>query len=106
MKKYSFLLLYLILVSCENDDYILLNDEIDNTSFSKATSGPTGLDKQVLDDLENISGGVGVSFFILPESNQYSNIPQDPLNPITPEKVALGKLLFHETADKVLEKLE
>ncbi|AXT52703.1 cytochrome-c peroxidase [Aquimarina sp. BL5] len=98
MKKYSFLLLYLILVSCENDDYILLNDEIDNTSFSKAPSGPTGLDKQILDDLENISGGVGVSFFILPESNQYSNIPQDPLNPITPEKVALGKLLFHETA--------
>jgi len=29
--------------------------------------------------------------------NTLSGIPSDPKNPITPEKVALGKLLFHET---------
>lgn len=39
----------------------------------------------------------GLSEFRLPESSDYAAIPQDPLNPITPVKVLLGKLLFHET---------
>jgi len=43
------------------------------------------------------SNGEGLNFFILPESDQYSLIPQDPLNPISNVKVELGKLLFHET---------
>ena len=34
---------------------------------------------------------------ILPDSRDYAAIPQDPRNPITDEKVELGKLLFHET---------
>ncbi|GJM27906.1 MAG: cytochrome-c peroxidase [Cyclobacteriaceae bacterium] len=37
-------------------------------------------------------------FFILPASDDFASIPQDPLNPITAEKVELGKFLFHETA--------
>lgn len=40
----------------------------------------------------------GANAFILPESEDLPRIPQDPKNPITPEKVALGRLLFHETA--------
>ena len=40
----------------------------------------------------------GIAFFALPASDDYSAIPQDPKNPITKEKVELGKLLFHETA--------
>lgn len=47
--------------------------------------------------LVDASGGEGMNYFILPESDQYSLIPQDPLNPITNAKVELGKLLFHET---------
>ena len=35
--------------------------------------------------------------YILPESDDFLNIPQDPSNPITAEKVALGKLIYHET---------
>lgn len=35
--------------------------------------------------------------YILPESDDFDNIPQDPSNPITAEKVALGKLVYHET---------
>ncbi|MGB1043118.1 MAG: cytochrome-c peroxidase [Tenacibaculum sp.] len=38
------------------------------------------------------------NYFILPASTSFSKIPQDPKNPITKEKVLLGKLLFHETA--------
>ncbi|NNM18389.1 MAG: cytochrome-c peroxidase [Croceitalea sp.] len=34
----------------------------------------------------------------LPNSSDYLNIPNDPNNPITHEKVVLGKFLFHETA--------
>ena len=34
---------------------------------------------------------------ILPGENEYQSIPADPKNPITSEKVYLGKMLFHET---------
>lgn len=47
--------------------------------------------------LEESSGGEGLQHYVLPESYQYSLIPQDPLNPMTSIKVELGKLLFHET---------
>ncbi|MGK7905213.1 MAG: cytochrome-c peroxidase [Hormoscilla sp.] len=40
----------------------------------------------------------GREYFILPESYELDSIPADTLNPLTPEKVKLGNLLFHETA--------
>lgn len=36
--------------------------------------------------------------FILPQSDDYLSIPQDPANPLTRDKIELGKLLFHESA--------
>ncbi len=48
-----------------------------------------------LENLLNQQGGKDQ--FILPTSNDFGNIPQDPENPISAEKVALGKLLFYET---------
>lgn len=37
--------------------------------------------------------------YIMPSSTDYASLPnQDPKNPVTPEKVALGKMLFFETA--------
>ena len=42
------------------------------------------------------AGGRGLDFYRLPSSTSLHEIPQDPLNPLTPEKVALGKMLFHE----------
>jgi len=38
-----------------------------------------------------------ISHFILPDSDDFTNIPQDSHNPITAEKVRLGKMLFFET---------
>jgi cytochrome c peroxidase len=58
----------------------------------------SGIDSQLYQALAEVSGGVGPAHFILPESNDFANIPQDPNNPLNPEKVELGKLLFHETA--------
>ncbi len=47
--------------------------------------------------IENVEPA-GISAYILPASDNYAAIPQDPNNPITAEKVALGKMLYHETA--------
>jgi cytochrome c peroxidase len=56
------------------------------------------LDEDLLTAIETVSNGEGLKKFQLPESEDFDNIPQDPRNPLTPEKVALGKLLFHESA--------
>ncbi len=85
MKK---LLLYLsagallFLSACGNDDDGPVTDPLD-TELTAA--------------LEAAANGAGVSFFRLPESDDFSAIPQDVKNPITTEKVTLGRLLFHET---------
>lgn len=39
----------------------------------------------------------GTAAFMLPDETDLAAIPQDPLNPLTREKVELGRLLFHET---------
>lgn len=48
--------------------------------------------------LADASGGQGRSYYTLPTDGDLSSIPADPRNPITREKVELGKMLFHETA--------
>jgi len=54
------------------------------------------LDAQLENTLA-IASGESKEAFILPESNDLANIPQDPLNPLTQAKIDLGKMLFHET---------
>lgn len=54
------------------------------------------IDDQLQDALLNV--GQNLDYYKLPNSGDFSSIPQDPNNPITPEKVELGKFLFHETA--------
>lgn len=99
MRKYLFPLLSIFLFSCEKEEYILLNEnQHTDTPHNKSITTPSELDTKILTKLNSASNEVGVSFFILPDSDDYGNIPQDPLNPITSEKVALGKLLFHDTA--------
>ncbi|GAA6166402.1 cytochrome-c peroxidase [Sessilibacter corallicola] len=49
-------------------------------------------------NLEAASNGVGIEAFMLPDSDDFDNIPQDPNNPITAAKVELGQMLYHETA--------
>ncbi len=39
-----------------------------------------------------------LDFYILPSENDLDEIPQDPKNPLTEEKVNLGKLMFYDTA--------
>ena len=55
------------------------------------------LDSQLQIALETASNGNGADYFLLPESNDFTRIPQDPLNPLTEEKIFLGQMLYHET---------
>jgi hypothetical protein len=48
--------------------------------------------------LDHIGGEQGQGHFMLPKEGDLSAIPQDPANPITEAKVALGQLLFHDRA--------
>lgn len=56
------------------------------------------LDVELKDRLRNASPTRNAGHFILPANTELDKIPQDPRNPLTPEKVALGKFLFFETA--------
>lgn len=72
---------FCLLPSCSKDENILKGTDSDLHNLIK-TSSPTN----------------DISYFILPESSNLKSIPQDPKNPISKEKVALGGFLFHETA--------
>ncbi len=54
------------------------------------------LEESLRSALNAQSAGLGLNAFILPDSQDYAAIPQDPQNPITDEKVAIGKLFFHD----------
>ena len=75
--------------------YIILISIVVFSSCSEETDD-RALDAELKQAL--INEGQSLDYFKLPSSNNYSQIPQDPKNPITNEKVALGQLLFHETA--------
>lgn len=108
MKKTHLFILIFALISCENDEYVLLNEDANQKQINTSKLVPVliGLDKNLIKALEDVTDGIGVSYFTLPDSNNFANIPQDPLNPITVEKVELGKLLFHETATGGNPKIE
>ena len=70
-------------ISCQEDEYIPV---------------PTALDNTLTSLLIERSNNEGLSYYQLPNDGDYANIPQDPRNPISFEKVRLGRLLVHETA--------
>lgn len=84
MKQYN-LLVFIILIffaACKEDTDIAV---------------PSQLDEELIEALNTASNNQGIEHYKLPKSNDYSQIPQDPKNPITGDKVILGKLLYHET---------
>lgn len=58
----------------------------------------TTLDATLEEKLQTVSETGNLDYFILPESDDLASIPQDPKNPLSMNKVRLGKMLFHETA--------
>jgi len=75
-------MLYLLLANCTKDKIHV----------------ETNLDRSLTQALSRASATNDKSYFILPESDDFTKIPQDEThNPLSTEKVALGKLLFYET---------
>ena len=68
------------------------------SSCSREDAPLSKLDERLRIALDLSSKGQGVDYYKLPDSEDFTNIPQDPKNPINSAKVQLGQLLFHETA--------
>ena len=56
------------------------------------------LDDQLRFIINTSENSRGISGYTMPGSLDFNNIPQDSKNPLSINKVELGKLLFHETA--------
>ncbi len=86
MRKLIFLLalVAVLFTSCQNDDDSFVQDS--NQDFNLALENA----------LREAGDASGLDFFKMPESDDFNAIPQDPKNPITADKVELGKMLFHE----------
>jgi len=55
------------------------------------------LDNQLETKIRDASPNGTTEFYILPNENDLHLIPQDPKNPLTPQKVELGKLMYFDT---------
>jgi cytochrome c peroxidase len=55
------------------------------------------LDNQLRQNIRAASPDGSIEYYILPNETDLANIPQDPKNPLTPAKVALGNMLYFET---------
>ena len=74
---FCFLAITILLSSCKKDN-------IDDF--------PTSLDSRLEEALKSTSNGVGNSFYVLPKSDDFSSIPQDPKKPADLSKSCLGKI--------------
>ena len=100
----SVLLVSLSVIGCQSD---MLSgvDAAKNSGSSYADGlGKTGdgLTDDLVSLLEQVSPSGDIDHFAMPRSSQFDKIPQDPLNPLTSNKVKLGRLLYHETAMAVM----
>lgn len=57
----------------------------------------TDSDRELRRTLQTLSPTGKLDHYVLPQSDDFASIPQDPRNPLTTEKVTLGKMLFYET---------
>jgi cytochrome c peroxidase len=99
--KVLLLLSSIFLTACGGDESSTTPlESVANTPSTPTVAEPTDLEI-ALEDLQDIMNATSPTGsyegYILPESDDFLNIPQDPNNPITAEKVALGKLIYHET---------
>ncbi len=72
---------------------------------SKDEAGPSELDQRLESALLEASATNSLDFFRLPDETDLFSIPQDPKNPLSLDKIELGKMLFHESALAVDPKL-
>lgn len=81
LKSYVSILILLTFVSCTKDQ----------------TSDTLEYDTKLRNYISAASETGDISYYQLPSSNDLANIPQDPRNVLTREKVELGKQIFYDT---------
>lgn len=67
------------------------------TLFSCQNESYEAVDEELIANLKSVSPTGRIDYFMMPSSDDYDNIPQDPKNPLTSVKIMLGQQLFHET---------
>lgn len=82
----ALLILAVLTIGCETDSDLL---------SQLALVEDSNLETEVRDQITALYGSL--DGLIMPESDDYTSIPNDPSNILTAEKVQLGKMLFHET---------
>jgi len=65
---------------------------------SSVNPEPLSKDFQLLATILDAMGEQGYDYLKMPDPEDFGAIPQDPNNPLTVDKVKLGRMLFHETA--------
>lgn len=96
LKPIAVALMSLTLVACGG----AVTDTVDPpiTTPPPAPVDPVVQASEELEELIKLASPDGtLGAFIIPDSYDYENIPQDPNNRITESKVKLGKFLYHET---------
>ena len=85
MNRHTLVVLFFSMVifhACTPDEPEVIETPIEN------------LDKALTDALINSAPNGRVFYYVLPEEHEYKYLPnQEPTNPVTKEKVHLGKLL-------------
>lgn len=62
------------------------------------------LKEELIELLQSKSPSGSLNHYRIPRPSFLDRIPQDPLNPLTAEKIELGKMLFHETGIGIANK--
>lgn len=83
MRRYISVMFVLVLVtfSCTKDKMPTLSELDNRLRTLVANASPTNT----------------LSYYVLPDDTDYDAIPQDPKNPLTEEKIQLGRMMFFDT---------
>lgn len=87
-----------LLAGCNDSQEAMVGPPSGNDQFAAEAHRSHSLDVRLRSLLITKSEDHSLEFFLLPKSTHLRDIPQDPKNPLTPPKIHLGKLLYHETA--------
>lgn len=79
-KILALVIVSIIVIACGNDGLVVMEEN------------EAQLDQKIVAAINGT--GSSIEDYIMPESDDYRNIPQDPKNHLTRSKVELGKLLF------------
>ncbi|NTW21274.1 MAG: hypothetical protein HGA42_17550, partial [Nostocales cyanobacterium W4_Combined_metabat2_030] len=91
-------MLIIVVLLLLNSSHLAYAVNLENISINQYESADY-LNKKLTKLVKNAAPiNQGLEYFILPDSQDLEKIPAEPKNPLTAEKVELGKMLFHETA--------